>query len=437
MIRSIYIENFKSYKEASLPLAPLTLLIGANASGKSNALEALRFLSWLAQGQKLSSLQYIVNDSEQVVRGRVSDLPRAGEQEFTLGCSLTEKEFSRLNIQISLRAEDELHITHEEVVSVRVEDKYLYQTVHQSYGASTDMRIAYNNFARGGRNPQLNFSDQTAVFSQWTSVVPALTTNQKAKRQLKETSEAFEQALSTIIFLDPNPAKMREYSFLSDKKLLGDGSNLSSVLYHLWNSEQNQDQNQRRILNCISSLPEQDIRSVDFLSGPRGEVMLQLVETFGGTDRHCDASLLSDGTLRVLSIVAAMLSAPSGSLVVIEEIGNGVHPSRANHLLSEIDQIARTRHLRVLISSHNPALLDALPLESIGDAVFCYRDQKDGSSKLINLSNIQDYPELMSQGSLGELVTKGLLDRFVKTYEGKEQKIHKALEWLQSVSNAE
>ena len=50
MIQSFSIENFKSFRKATLPLAPLTLLIGANASGKSNAIEAIQLLSWLASG---------------------------------------------------------------------------------------------------------------------------------------------------------------------------------------------------------------------------------------------------------------------------------------------------------------------------------------------------------------------------------------------------
>ena len=45
MLSSVEIEKFKSYDKATLHLAPLTVLIGANASGKSNALEALRLLS--------------------------------------------------------------------------------------------------------------------------------------------------------------------------------------------------------------------------------------------------------------------------------------------------------------------------------------------------------------------------------------------------------
>ena len=49
MLESIYLKDFKSYRKATLPLVPLTLLIGANASGKSNAIEGLRLLSWLAE----------------------------------------------------------------------------------------------------------------------------------------------------------------------------------------------------------------------------------------------------------------------------------------------------------------------------------------------------------------------------------------------------
>ncbi len=50
MLISIELKNFKSYERASLPLSAMTFLIGANASGKSNVLEAIRLLNWLAKG---------------------------------------------------------------------------------------------------------------------------------------------------------------------------------------------------------------------------------------------------------------------------------------------------------------------------------------------------------------------------------------------------
>jgi predicted ATPase len=146
-----------------------------------------------------------------------------------------------------------------------------------------------------------------------------------------------------------------------------------------------------------------------------------------------DAGVLSDGTLRVLAIAAALLSAEENSIVIIEEIDNGVHPSRAKLLLNQINKIALERRLRIVLSTHNPALMDALPSDVIPNVVFCYRDREDGSSRLVSLKDVPDYPELIAQGSLGDLVTEGLLSRFVKDYEGSEAKKEKALKWLESI----
>ena len=98
MLESIFIENFKSYKKQTLHLAPLTLLIGANASGKSNAIEAFRFLSWLSEGQKLSSLKYAINESEKLIRGNIKELFYPNETIFSLGSTLSQKEWNILNI---------------------------------------------------------------------------------------------------------------------------------------------------------------------------------------------------------------------------------------------------------------------------------------------------------------------------------------------------
>ena len=125
---------------------------------------------------------------------------------------------------------------------------------------------------------------------------------------------------------------MREYSFTNDKRLLGNGINLSSLLHRLWGADANAQVEpcltQRvAILAFIQSLPEQDIGGLCFLDGPRREVLRQLLETFGGTPTPYDASLLSDGILRVLAIAAAMRSAQDAGLVVVEEMDNGVRPS--------------------------------------------------------------------------------------------------------------
>ena len=427
MLIEFTLANFKSYSTGHLPLGSLTVLIGANAAGKSNALEGLRFLSWLAQGQKLSSIQYAVNSAEAVVRGRVNDLCYHGQSSFTIGCRLDLPEWNKLNITLSVR-DGELHISSECITNSK--NTVLYELDQPSQGINTDVGVVYNNFTRGQNKPRITCSDQMAIFMQLDSPGRFDIKYQKSQKIIPETVREYQRVLQNILFLDPIPAKMREYSFKSDQRLQEDGKNLSSVLYRLW---ENQPENQQTILNFIQSLPEQAIDGLNFLIGPRDEVMVRLAETFGDNRRYYEAALLSDGTLRVLAIAAAMLSATQGSLVVIEEIDNGVHPNRAKHLLASIRDIAERRKLRVLLSTHNPALMDALPDAALNDVVFCFRDpqgRNKGNSRLVRLGGMDDYSSLILQGQLGQLVTAGVVDRFVKSPQTPEDRKQQALAWL-------
>jgi predicted ATPase len=424
------LENFKSYRTGRLPLGPLTVLIGANDSGKSNALEGLRFLSWLAQGQKLTSIQHTVNAADRIVRGRVDDLCHRGESSFSVGCSLQASEWNQLTLVLTLRDGD-LHISSESITNTANQAK-LYELDQPSQGVGTDVSVAYNNFSRGRNKPHIICSDQMAIFVQLDSPATFNARHEQSQQVIPATVRDYQRVLENVLFLDPVPARMREYSFTTEKRLQGDGTNLSSVLYRLWNEAA---ANQQAILDFIQSLPEQAITGIDFLTGPRGEVMVQLQESFGATERYCEAALLSDGTLRVLAIAAAMLSATEGSLVVIEEIDNGVHSSRAEHLLTSIRAIAERRNLRVLLSTHNPALMDALPDAALGDVVFCYRDPQDGNSRLVKLGEIDDFPGLVSQGPLGQLVTTGVVDRFVKSPITPEERKQRAMNWLSSLQS--
>lgn len=205
------------------------------------------------------------------------------------------------------------------------------------------------------------------------------------------------------------------------------------MLYSLW-----QDRSLKPIIiDFIKSLPEQDVKNLSFFEDRRGRISLELVESFGNKERKWSVELLSDGTLRVLAIAAALLSAPEGSTVVIEEVDNGVHPSRAKQLLNTMRKQAERRSVRLLLSTHNPALMDALPDSALGDVVFCYRDKNVGDSQLIRLADLDDYPGLVSQGPLGELVTNGIVDRFIKSPVSSKQKKKKALDWLSKMQGEE
>ena len=457
MLSSFTIKNFKSYREATLKLAPLTVLIGANASGKSNAIEGLRLLSWIAEGKRLGTIRHDLLEKECAIRGNAGDLAYRGVLDrplsdpalapalqsgqaagrllslgyrgvraISFSCLTTGDHWSDYSITLEVRESDELHISDERLTGGGLRSSApLFEVITPSAGTLGDMFVAYNNFARGGRKPQIMCSDQTAVLCQLMSSARFASGHKKAQTEIPTATRRLQQLLTDMTLLDPSPSLMRNYSFKSEQNLTDSGKNLSGVLYNLCQEGQNRDE----LIEFIRALPEQDIKKIDFIETPRGEVMLKLSETFGGSSRDYDASLLSDGTLRVLAIAAAILSAPPG-LVVIEEIDNGVHPSRAARLLNQVSRIAKARNLRVLISSHNPALLDALPDDAVPHVVFCYRDPADGSSRLIRLSDIRDYPELLAQGTVGHLMTHRIIERFVKERPDPEQRKRRAHAWL-------
>ncbi|MCG6862225.1 MAG: AAA family ATPase [Chromatiaceae bacterium] len=341
MIDSLSLLNFKSFKEATLPLAPLALMIGANASGKSNAIEGIRFLSWLAEGRRLDDLMSAVQSEDQRVRGTIGDLvyrssagaePHSGGDVFGFRCR------TRIN-----RGEDfeiQIHVSDQgmRVVSERISTPSssvpLYMVDEPAGRFSHEVTVRYNNFARGGTKPQIPCSDQQAIFTQLET--PARFSTRTAQKEIPRVVGGYRKFLEDILFLDPSPRAMRRYSFIVDKNLKDDGVNLSSVLYDLCEEQQRADQ----VLEFIRALPEQDIGGISFLETQRKEVMVQLSETFAGRERTWDAGLLSDGTLRVLAIAAALLSAREGALVIVEEIDNGVHPSRAGILLDNIQRVA-------------------------------------------------------------------------------------------------
>ncbi|CAN7782638.1 AAA family ATPase [Cupriavidus necator] len=429
MLKSIGLRNFKSYREATLPLAPLTFLIGPNASGKSNALEAIRLLNWLAKGSRIDDIERAIQGGDTMVRGLAKDLFREPEVPFVLeahlgsapeGWSDFSIEFSYLNDQLVISAES---------ITKPGEKVALYQIDSAPNAHTDEISVAYNNFAKGRNKPHIPCSNRLGIFYQLETPGRFEKIHQKSQTTIPAVTKALRQALRDVVFLDPRPSLMREYVYAGDTTMKEDGRNLSAVLHGICATPQSKD----KLLEFIRSLPEQDITNIEFIETERRDVMVRLEETFGDQTRTVDAPLLSDGTLRVLAIAATLLTAPEGALVVIEEIDNGVHPSRAHMLVTQIQDIASSRKLRVLLTSHNPALVDALPDESLPDVVCCYRNPADGTSRLVRLGDMDRYSEIVAQGPLGQLMTRRVLERFLKDVSTPAERKKAAKDWLASL----
>jgi predicted ATPase len=138
---------------------------------------------------------------------------------------------------------------------------------------------------------------------------------------------------------------------------------------------------------------------------------------------------MSDGLLRFMAIATALLTADrgldvdgigpgreisGGVLLVVEEIENGLHPSQAARILSLVRETSQREGVQVALTTHSPALLNALPGELNRNVLVCYRDPETGYSKLSRLTELPGYAQAMASGRLGDVVAA---DRMVRPEE--------------------
>jgi predicted ATPase len=124
-----------------------------------------------------------------------------------------------------------------------------------------------------------------------------------------------------------------------------------------------------------------------------------------------DARAMSDGTLRFLAILTALLTRPKGSLLAIEVVDNGLHPSRAQLLLDMLKAVGPERGVDVLVATHNPALLDAMGTAMVPYITVANRDASTGYSVLTLLEDVGQLPKLLAQGPIGRLSSQGLIEQ--------------------------
>lgn len=434
MLRSIWIENFKSYKtKQQLSLSPLTLMVGANAAGKSNAIEALKFISWFVGGEKLSTIQNRIDNSERIFRGDVRDLVcMSGSENFKFKIYFENK--SSYSFSVGIKDKEYLFLANEELKNT--DNQIIYSTklsekkVSNNNLTETDsMEVkVFPNFL-SKQPPTFRFITQreSAVINDMPHILSIA--NHQFKGSTDDTKILINQVINElqyIKFFDFIPSSMRGFSLISNK-LNKMGSNLSGVLKYLYNEGKIDE-----VMDFVRELPEQEFIGLEFFEDNRERFSLELIEKFGldSNVKNWSIELLSDGTVRVLAIAAALLTSSEGTTLVLEELDNGIHPSKVKSLLDKIYKYAESKKISLIITTHNPALMDGLPDKALGDVVFCYRDPKEGNSCLTRLSDLDDYVGLVSQGPLGELVTQGIVDRFVKNPITKDQKKQNALDWL-------
>ena len=412
MIKEIRFVNWKSYKHANLYIDPLNVLIGTNASGKSNAIDAITFLNNAVNGMNLQaaldgeggmSLEVIMGG----IRGGAEYAALLPEDRFTVETTIQRDSITDYNYSITVRTKPQVKVIAESLLKItRTRKKPKEKNIFNTRSDDDDLSPSiHTNIINGQGKPiRKDLKNSVSVISQLKNyeVIP----------EVSEAIKLVTKNLEEIFILDPIPSLMRDYKPFA-QNLSRNASNLAGMIAAL--PKDKKEKLESQLTKYVSSLPEDEIEKV--WAEPIGifgkDAMLYCIEKWGksGASTTIDARGMSDGTLRFLGILTALLTRPSGSLIVIEEVDNGLHPSRAKLLLETMKEIGAERNIDILITTHNPALMDELGIEMIPFIQVVHRDPEDGTSKISLLENIRSLPKLLAHGSVGELSTKGEIEK--------------------------
>lgn len=409
MLKEMILSQWKSFNEATLYLDPVTVLVGSNASGKSNVLDALLFLHRLSLGNELT--QAIMGDAAlPTLRGGLEWVCLKPHTQFTLKLRVGHASEPSHKYVYTLRVDvtpTKAQVAEESLqfLPARGKEKRLFYTGLPSSSDAVALPV-FTWTSKQGRTHRHDMGRHTCILNQLNP--------SSVNKEVAEGLQQMRTALQGIVVLDPIPNHMRGYSQLS-RNLKADGSNIAGVLATLPNSER--EYIEQTLTHYLKALPERDIQRVwaETVGKFNADAMLYCSEGWHDNTTHdVDARGMSDGTLRYAAIIVALLTQRKNSLLVIEEIDNGLHPSRAKQLLDMLKTLGERRGIDVLVTTHNPTLLDAAGSAMVPFITAAYRDADTGFSQLKTLDDVARLPKLLAGGSLGDLATSGALIDVVK-----------------------
>ena len=400
MIKAFIFEKFKGYDRAVLWLEQVTTLIGSNASGKSNAIEGILILSELATGRDLNVNFDGTKNSEGTIRGGAKGCCRYGSSSFLLGCTMNLDARHDLLYRIRIGVAGRIAVDEESLYLVKKAqlDAQNGTVVFKALANNTnsgDIVVEYNNGKRG-KNPECKAIRSMSVLSQMQGRLP--TTIEKYEETIHIICHV-QEMLSRMFVLDPVPSLMRGYSRIGDSVLRRNCSNISAVLASI---QENNPEEWDTFCKIVKNLPENEIRGIDFVKTSISDVILIQKEQNGKSIENIDATRLSDGTLRCIAVLAAVISEPEHSLIAIEELDNGIHPSRIIKLMDSLCRIAQKRNIDLVLTTHNVTVLNGLSKTGILGVSVVYRDKETQASRIVPFVEIENQAGILASGGIGE-----------------------------------
>lgn len=369
MIKSIWINNFKSLVDFELELSKFTCLVGLNGAGKSTVLQAMDFISQLMLGDLDEWLKIRQWDSADIN----SKLTKNSNVDFKIAIELPP--YGEI-IWSGTVNRSTLRCTQEQVRSIDMS----FLRVEDGKCSISDNLIAGQSLS--GSPPLIN--KFPIVFEYQGSIL-----SQLKDSQINLALQGLKKSISQIRSLDLlSPELLRSRTKESDGKLGLGGEKLSSFIH------ESGKEGKKTLMNELKKVYSQ-LDSIDTKSLLSGWKQLEITEHYGEQRLKTTARHMNDGMLRLMAILAQLEA--GSDFLLFDEIENGINPELIEYL---IDQLVNAKN-QVMVTTHSPMILNFMEdADAKKGVVYLYKTDQGftKAKRLFDIPSMAKKLEFMGPG---------------------------------------
>ena len=412
MITSLRLVNFKNFADETLRVGPFTVIVGANASGKSNIRDAFRFLHGIGRGYTLAEImggKYGEGGQREWtgIRGAMNEIVRFGHEGFSIEVDVTfasadEPQRMRYFVEVG---EEFLRLGTFRIKREEFRDGP--NTIYSGVSSVHDLLVHQSKRAQGKRGHFKFMLDQPALSQDmiWQVTRP---------RRQDEQVGKLRSTLADLRFLDLMPDRMRDPTFPGATVLGDSGDNLPTILESICADPRRK----TTLMSWLQELTPMDVSDFRFPRDPSGRVYIQIVERNG---REVSAYSASDGTLRFLGMLAALLDPYPAGFYFFEEIDNGIHPTRLHLLIELIERQTAKNGIQVITTTHSPDVLNLINDKTFENTSVVYRDEHSADAIIRPAAELPKISELRRSQGLGRLHSTGWIEDMLAFAEADDE----------------
>lgn len=367
-IKYIHVKNFKSFSDQKIDLGKLNILLGANASGKSNTVSIIRFVN--------NILLYGIDDAISLLGGiNYAINATIGKMQpmylkFILDISdenwirnINRKEGKGLLLEEAIS--EFVIIPHKRGMGYKIGRERLdikYKACKRNEKddkgyiiIDKDYVITYKRVGNRFQNEVINntsFEDESLNEGFGAQIITNIMSEDLKELILNKLDYMMPPMFNVNDFIkiyDFDPRLMKISSSITSKRRLEeDGSNIANVLQEILRNKNDKNKLLNLLCDCLPF-----VDTIDVQNNVDKSVSYRIKEKYNNKTFY--SNFLSDGTVNMLALIIALyFESPSG-IIIIEEPERNLHPQ----LMSKIVEMAieMSEEKQIVITTHNPELV--------------------------------------------------------------------------------